>query len=104
MPLDIKLTAQDVLQQKRQQFNELKIGNKKHHIYVDGKLYESFDKAWQRTRHMKTEMFRICGLRNAKLVELISDDISSHSKSYDVYYKDGYSSFRVGKKSIRCDV
>lgn len=104
MQLDIKLTPQEILQQKRQQFSELKKDGKKHHIYVDGKLYQSFDKAWQRTRHLKTDTFKICGLRNANLVELISEDISSHCKSYDVYYKTGQSNFSYGQKSVRFDI
>ena len=98
--MDIKLSAREILEMKRAQLEEAKKGDKKHHIYVDGKHYKSFDTSFARKRHLKAQIFQIAVLRKAKLVELIS----SNPSIYDVYYKDGYSTFNVGKKSVRCDV
>ena len=106
MTLDIKLTAREVLQNKRREFEEIQKDGMFHHIYVDGILYRSFDKAWKRKRHLKTDMFKICALRNAKLIELVSscEDFKSHSRTYNVFYKAGEADFCNGGKSIRLNI
>ena len=106
MTLDIKLTAREILDNKRRQFEEIQKDGMFHHIYVDGKLYRSFDKAWKRKRHLKTDMFKICALRNAKLIELVSsnEDLKSHTRTYNVYYKAGDTNFCYGSQSVRLNI